>query len=152
MVVRSIGIESQKSGFSWTIVTDTQGYLVCEKSANIEFPRNLNRPEGLAWLYDEVRDMLSHTSADGAALKRAESGRSMSNAILERAEVDGVLQLVFAIQSIELRTYQWKSLASFFGKKSRESVFDLLDSMEVAVTVPKARYGSLAVALSSLDS
>jgi Holliday junction resolvasome RuvABC endonuclease subunit len=147
-----LGIDTSKSGFCWSLLQSAQGSTGASviASAKLEYPTNVSRASGLGWIHQELTDIQTHYHIDGVAIKRAEVARNMTNSVLERAQVDGVVLATFGTIRIDATDYPWKSIAALLGHKNRDSVIAALRSAEWAKEVPVARLGSVAVAMAHL--
>ena len=141
-----LGIEADKAGFSFVVLSrDAETLAVAD--AHRPVPANLARQRSLAWVYDEIRDISLEFQPMFVGIKRADIGMNLSNAILDHAEVDGVIQAALGSLNLSCETFQWKSLAAKLGSPNKAAALTDLKDRPQFYGVARSRMGALGVAL-----
>lgn len=141
-----MGLESKKDGFDWVIVDDS------ERSARITNgqaspPAHSSRREILHWAYQEVTELVRTRKVESAVLKKAEAGQSLRSAILERAEIDGVIQAALEAAGVRVVALPWISIAKALNHRNKSELLEAIAEDSRAAGIPKARHGSVASAV-----
>jgi len=97
-----LGIKGLKDGFDWScVIGDSRSTSSVVNQRSVHAPVG-SRAETLLWVRDELREVITEIKPDHVAFRVAEAGQSISKSIIERAEVEGVLQTVVADLAIPM--------------------------------------------------
>ena len=150
--MRAVGFECGKSGFAFVILDRVDEVVTLAAEGHRPVPANSTRQNALAWIYDEVRDMSGEFKLEVARIKRAEIAMSMSNSILEHAEVDGVVQASLASSGIPCETIPWKTMAAHLGFPKKDAAIANLKTRTQFDKVARSRMGALGAALVAIEA
>jgi len=147
-----LGIECDKESFSYVLVDRLESGALHLTNGQRKAPPNSTRQDSLSWIYNEVRDLVTALQPAFAGLKRADLGINSSNAVLQHAEVDGVVQAALGSLTLECESFQWKSLASRLGASNKAAAVVDLKSREAFRQVARSRMAALGTALVARSS
>lgn len=88
--MRSIGFRCWNDRFAFVVLEGTQDQPSVVASEVRRSPKNVDRPEFLAWVRSNVDEILTAYEPDAASFKATEGSSQKKD--LRRAEVEGVLQ------------------------------------------------------------
>lgn len=88
--MKSIGFRCWKDKFSYVIVEGTQDNPTRITDKHIKLPKNLSRPEQLAWFRREIKEIIDTNDLDIAIFKSTEPISRTKDPL--RGELEGILQ------------------------------------------------------------
>lgn len=88
--MKSIGFRCWKDKFSYVIVEGTQDNPTRITDKHIKLPKNLSRPEQLAWFRREIKEIIDTNDLDIAIFKSTEPISRSKDPL--RGELEGILQ------------------------------------------------------------
>lgn len=119
--MKLLGVKGLKNGFDWSCVLgETRSTASVVNQRSVHAPTGC-RAETLLWVRDELREVITEMKPDHVAFRVAEAGQSISKSIIERAEVEGVLQTVVADLAIPMtRLYAVSVRARFEVRRAAD--------------------------------
>jgi hypothetical protein len=145
--VQVLGMESDKAGFSFVVLSRDAAESSLVSEGHRSAPANTSRSLSLAWVYSEIADLISEFAPAVVGLKRSDIGLSLSNAVLEHAEVDGVIQAAIGAAGLLSESFQWKSLSSRLGFAKKAEAIEHLKLRPEFSSVARSRMTALGTAL-----
>jgi Holliday junction resolvasome RuvABC endonuclease subunit len=115
-----LGIRCSTNDFSYAIVTGNQASPNIIESGNIKFPSGYNDSDRIRWFYQETGELISKFSIKGIGIKGVEPMAMKGKAYGERMQIEGILFLLAAENSIKYIKRKVKgTIAKDFGLKGR---------------------------------
>ena len=151
MSLRIMGIKTKKNGFDWaTLEGPTRDASELLNYASISVPSG-GRPQALAWLWDEVTELVAVQSPDQVVIRPAE-GQNLNVAVLERSQVDGVLLASLAALNLPCAAKKSATVRADFGARSNLELDAALDGFRALADVPPSadRRSPIVAALAAL--
>ena len=150
----SIGLEASKAGIVFCVLeeSDLGDSLPGLISGTLSMPKNSSRAQALDWIYREILELLQKYPADRVVLKRSEVGLRLSRAVLERAEVDGVVQASLSASGSLSEALPWATIAKRLDVRNRALALEMVASSDLASGIPATRHSAIAAALVALRS
>lgn len=97
--MKSIGFRCWKDKFSYVIIEGTQDNPVLIANNHLKLPKNLARPEQLAWFKREIKELMDTNDLDIAIFKATEPISQTKDP--QRGELEGILQeTIFSHQKV----------------------------------------------------
>lgn len=88
--MKSIGFRCWKDKFTYVIIEGTQDNPTRLKENHLKLPKNLSRPEQLAWFRREIKELMDTNDIDIAIFKATEPISQSKDPA--RGELEGILQ------------------------------------------------------------
>lgn len=148
--VKVIGFRCTKDSISWAVVEGAQyiDAIVIERRVAAA-PRD-TREKQLAWVAKEVREILARFTPDGAAILAAGGARGgLTDSLVQRIEVDGVVRSVLGACSIPAKSVKKQSICTEFGLK-RSEIDSFLADISCISTTPKSHQEPVILAVSQV--
>jgi hypothetical protein len=150
--VKVIGIRCSKDQFQWVALEGTtRSDAVVVERKELQLPDG-DRAEQLAWVRKEVLELLTRHAPDEACLRVAEAGPNGAAALLQRAEVDGVVQATCGERGILVRRFFGATVRAQFAAKNKPSLDAALALIPCVADSAKLRREQVAVAVAAFPT
>jgi len=149
--MKVLGLRSYKDKISWALVEGASRATAALTSHHSDSAPGSGRGEVLAWVREEVAGLMAEHSPDAVVLCPAE-GQQLSNAIGERAQVDGVILEVTHSLGTTATAKKGATLRANFGAQNNaafQAVVNALPAMSGIGPTAERREPTIA-ALSAL--
>jgi hypothetical protein len=143
--MKSIGFRCWKDKFSYVIIEGTQDNPVLIANNHLKLPKNLSRPEQLAWFKREIKELMDTNDLDIAIFKATEPISQSKEP--QRGELEGILQeTIFSHQKVTQIEGRIKTqLNSKTNSRKAKYLCELMEH-EVFCELPKTNYEDACVA------
>lgn len=148
-----LGVDSLKAGFFWVVLKGEQrAHATVVNQGTARAPGSYHRAKALHWIQQELGEIIAPRRINETVLKRAELGQSGGQSILERAEVDGVVQAAMEQNGSSIAAIPWATLRVRLGASNKADALLKLRESSLGSQVLIARHTALGAALSGLPA
>ncbi|ELB94908.1 hypothetical protein Rwratislav_01462 [Rhodococcus wratislaviensis IFP 2016] len=149
--VKAIGFRCTKDSISWAVVEGAQRTdTVVVKRRVATAPRD-TREMQLAWVAKEVREILTQFTPAGAAILAAGGAQGgLTDSLVQRIEIDGVVRSVLGACSIPTKSIKKQSICTEFGVK-RNEIDTMLAEIACISETPKTHQEPVILAVSQVQ-
>jgi hypothetical protein len=149
--VKVIGFRCTKDSISWAVVEGAQRIDTVVIERQVATAPHDTREMQLAWVAKEVREILTKFTPSGAAILAAGGARGgLTDSLVQRIEVDGVVRSVLGECSIPAKSVKKQSICTEFGVK-RSEIDNLLADISCISTTPKTHQEPVILAVSQVQ-
>lgn len=151
MSLTIMGMRTSKNGIDWaTIRGPNRASSALVEFDSISLPPG-SREEGLAWVRDEIIELVAQQTPDLVSMRPAE-GRALSVAVLERSQIDGILLGTLAALEVPCKAKKSATIRSGFGVRNNRELDAELNGLPALRDVPQsaARRDPIVAALAAL--
>ncbi len=143
--MKSIGFRCWKDKFSYVIIEGTQDNPVLIANNHLKLPKNLSRPEQLAWFKREIKELMDTNDLDIAIFKATEPISQSKDP--QRGELEGILQeTIFSHQKVTQIEGRIKTQLNSKTNSRKAKYLGELMEHEVFCELPKTNYEDACVA------
>jgi hypothetical protein len=148
--MKVLGLRCHKDKLDWAFVEgDTRDVAVVVESKSVSAP-DVERGPQLAWVRNEILELLDHVQPDRVQLRGVEPGGQGNS--LPRAEVEGVVQEAVASREVPVKRIVSASLRSAFGVKNGKELDAAAMQVTAISTTAKVRRDPVIAAVAALAS
>ena len=136
--MKILGLRSTRDHLRWCVLDgNNRASAKVVDAATLKIPAYETRGEALAWIRTEIQSLLTHTSPDIVSLAPAE-GRTVSNALMERCQVDGVVLEVVTTCRGKIQTTKSPGVRAAFACKNKSELEIALDGVHALDNIGKS--------------
>lgn len=145
-----LGIQCLKDKLIWAFV-EGDGRTTAQLSdcGATALPAD-ERSKQLLWVYKEFLEILASHPCSIVSLSEAETGQSVRNATLERAQMDGVVLAAAAQFGTPVQRLKWATTRARFGVGGKREILAHVAQMPLAKGLPQNRLVPVTAALAVL--
>lgn len=145
-VVKVLGVRSYKDGLSWAVVDGTSRATATLVAHHVDTAPAGTRGEVLRWIRDEVAGLVNDHSPNTVVLCLAE-GQQLTNAIAERAQVDGIVLEVTYSLGVSAIGKKSATIRSSYGAHTKAALDSVLGQfVSISGIPPTAKRREPAIA------
>lgn len=142
----SLGILPAKSDFLWVLLEGSgdEGLQVYDSKRAL-IPDFGCRDQELAWLYTNVSETFAGLTLGAACVVQGALGRTNTEAVLLRAQVEGVILASLGARKISVTSIKKASMLTEFGLKRGADIVDIPDLLALRSSSKLPKYFDEAI-------
>ena len=135
--MKIMGLRTYKDSICWALIDGTSRLTATVvQYGTLQIPTG-ERGASLAWVREEIFSLVAQEAPDCTVLCPAE-GSTANNALIERAQVDGVVLEAFHNLKAPVHSRKSATIRAQFGAKSGSQLVSKLESVPAVSKIPKS--------------